>query len=148
MDLVDSKYVGLLSARLIKFKKVKKDLYNFRCPLCGDSKKQKNKTRGYIYPHSKDHLLLYKCHNCGASMSFGNLLKQLDSVLYKQYTFERFKDGHVGRGTLVEEPRFNFEAPKFKSKLDLPKAWENSYAKKYLENRKLNPDKFYYTDKF
>ena len=148
MDLVDSKYVGLLSARLLKFKKVKKDLYNFRCPLCGDSKKQKNKTRGYIYPHSKDHLLLYKCHNCGASMSFGNLLKQLDAVLYKQYAFERFKDGNVGRSTLVEEPKFNFEAPKFKPKLDLPKASENFAAKKYLENRKLDSTKFYYTDSF
>ena len=49
---------------------------------------------------------------------------------------------------VVEEPKFNFEAPQFKSKLDLPKASTNPVAKKYLENRKLNPDKFYYTDKF
>ena len=49
MDLIDSKYIGLVSTRLEKFKKVKVDLYNFRCPLCGDSKRNKNRTRGYFY---------------------------------------------------------------------------------------------------
>ena len=108
MNHVDSEFVNLVSPKLSKFKKVKADLYTFRCPLCGDSKKQKNKTRGYIFPHTKSQNFLFKCHNCGASMSFGNLLKQLDVVLYKQYVFERFKDGHVGRSNLVSEPKFNF----------------------------------------
>ena len=47
MNLVDSKYIGLVSPRLQKFKKVKNNLFNFRCPICGDSKKNKTKTRGY-----------------------------------------------------------------------------------------------------
>ena len=54
MDLTDTKYIGLVSSRLPKFKKVKADLYNFRCPLCGDSQKQKNKARGYIYAKKAD----------------------------------------------------------------------------------------------
>ena len=91
----------------------------------------------------------FKCHNCGASMSFNNFLKEIDIVLHKQYTMEKFKEGHAGgRNFVVEEPKLKFEAPKFKPKVDLPKASENPAAKKYLENRKLNPDKFYYTDKF
>ena len=49
MDHVDSKFIGLVSSRLQKFKRVKADLYNFRCPICGDSKKNKSKTRGYLY---------------------------------------------------------------------------------------------------
>ena len=147
MDLVDSKYVGLVSSRLLKFKRVKADLYNFRCPICGDSKKSKSKTRGYFYAINSN--VNFRCHNCGASMSFNNFLKQIDPVLQKQYTMEKFKEGHSGgRNFVVEEPKFTFEPPKFKPKLDLPKASENSAAKKYLENRKLNPDKFYYTDKF
>ena len=81
-------------------------------------------------------------------MTFSNFLKEIDPVIHKQYVFERFKGNKTGRGTVVEEPKFNFEAPQFKSKLDLPKASENPDAKKYLEDRKLNPDKFYYTDKF
>ena len=68
--------------------------------------------------------------------------------MHKQYVFERFKDGKTGRGTVVEEPKFNFEAPKFKPKLDLPTADVNPAAKEYLENRKLDPTKFYYTDRF
>ena len=147
MDLVDSKYVGVVSSRLLKFKRVKADLYNFRCPICGDSKKSKSKTRGYFYAINSN--VNFRCHNCGASMSFNNFLKQIDPVLQKQYTMEKFKEGHSGgRNFVVEEPKFTFEPPKFKPKLDLPKASENSGAKKYLEKRKLDPDKFYYTDKF
>ena len=37
MDFVDTKYINLISARFQKFKKVKNNLYNFRCPICGDS---------------------------------------------------------------------------------------------------------------
>ena len=146
MDHVDSNFLGLVSSRLLKFKKIKADLYNFRCPICGDSQKNKGKTRGYLYSVKAD--MNFRCHNCGASMTLSNFLKTLDPVIHKQYVFERFKGGKTGRGTVVEEPKFNFEAPKFKPKLDLPKASENPAAKSYLEKRKLNPDKFYYTDKF
>jgi hypothetical protein len=90
----------------------------------------------------------FKCHNCGANISFNNFLKQLDLTIHKQYIFEKFKEGNTGRNFTAEEPKFHFESPKFKSKLDLPKASENLDAKLYLENRKLNPDKFYYSDKF
>jgi transcription elongation factor Elf1 len=146
MDFVDTKYIGLVSSRLQKFKKVKSDLYNFRCPICGDSQKNKNKTRGYIY--SVKNNTNFKCHNCGASMSFNNFLKELDSVLHKQYTMEKFKEGHTGKNFVAEEPKFEFSKPVFKKKLDLPKASENPFTKKYLENRKLNPEKFYYANKF
>jgi hypothetical protein len=146
MDFVDVKYINLISSRFQKFKKVKNNLYNFRCPICGDSQRNKNKARGYLYQVKNN--TNFKCHNCGVNISFNNFLKQLDSVIYKQYTFEKFKDGKTGRNFTVEEPAFNFEAPKFKPKLDLPKASENPDAKLYLENRKLNPDKFYYTDTF
>ena len=146
MNLVDSKYIGLVSPRLQKFKKVKNNLFNFRCPICGDSKKNKSKTRGYLYTIKAD--VNFRCHNCGASMTFSNFLKEIDTVLHKQYVFERFKQGSTGRGSVVEEPKFNFQPPEFKEKIDLPKADSNERAKKYLERRKLNPSDFYYTDKF
>jgi len=146
MDHVDSKFIGLLSPRLQKFKKIKSDLYNFRCPICGDSQKNKSKTRGYLYAVKAD--MNFRCHNCGASMTLSNFLKEIDPVIHKQYVFERFKNGKTGRGTVVEEPKFKFETPKFKPKLDLPRASANPDAKKYLEDRKLDPTKFYYTDKF
>ena len=147
MDLVDSKYIGLVSSRLPKFKRVKANLYNFRCPICGDSQKHRNKARGYLYAVKVN--TNFKCHNCGASMSFNNFLKEIDPVLQKQYAMEKFKEGHAGgRNFVVEEPKLKFEAPQFKPKLDLPKADVNPAAKKYLEDRKLDPTKFYYTDRF
>ena len=146
MDLIDSKYIGLGSSRLQKFKRVKSDLYNFRCPICGDSQKHKNKARGYIYQVKNNSN--FKCHNCGASMSLNNFLKTIDTTLHKQYTLEKFKEGHTGRNFVAEEPTFTFKKPVFKSKLDLPKASEDPDARRYLEKRKLNPEKFYFTDSF
>ena len=146
MDLVDSKYIGLVSSRLQKFKRVKSDLYTFRCPICGDSQKNKNKTRGYLYPVKNN--TNFKCHNCGASLSFNNFLKEMDPVLHKQYTLEKFKEGHTGKGFVVEARKLEFKKPVIKKSLDLPKASSNPVAKEYLEKRKLNPEKFYFADKF
>ena len=146
MDFVDVKYINLISGRFQKFKKVKPNLYNFRCPICGDSQKNKNKARGYLYQVKNN--TNFKCHNCGINISFNNFLKQIDSVIYKQYIFEKFKEGHTGKNFTVEEPVFKFETPKFKSKINLPKASSNFDAKKYLESRKLNPDNYYYAEKF
>ena len=83
-------------------------------------------------------------------MSFNNFLKQVDPSLHKEYTLEKFKEGHTGKNFVAKEPKFEFEKPKFKKtlKIGLPKASSNQDAKKYLEDRKLDPDKFYYTDKF
>ena len=148
MDFVDVRFINLISSRLSKFKRVKPDLYNFRCPICGDSEKTKNKARGYLYRIKTN--TNYKCHNCGISLSFNNFLKQVDPALHKEYTLEKFKEGHTGKNFVAKEPKFEFEKPKFKKilKIGLPKASSNQDAKKYLEDRKLDPDKFYYTDKF
>ena len=148
MDFVDVRFINLISNRLPKFKRVKPDLYNFRCPICGDSEKTKNKARGYLYRIKTN--TNYKCHNCGISLSFNNFLKQVDPALHKEYTLEKFKEGHTGKNFVAKEPKFEFEKPKFKKtlKIGLPKASSNQDAKKYLEDRKLDPDKFYYTDKF
>ena len=147
MDIIDSKFIGLVSSRLDRFKKVKANLYNFRCPICGDSQRHKNKARGYIYQVKTN--TNFKCHNCGASLSFNNFLKQIDSSLHKQYTMEKFKEGFAGgRNFVVEEPKFEFSKPVFKKKLDLPRASEVPIAEKYLTKRGLDPTKFYFADKF
>ena len=146
MDLIDAKYISLVSSRLQKFKKVKADLYNFRCPICGDSQKNKNKARGYMYVVKNN--TNFKCHNCGASLSLNNFLKKIDTTLYKQYTLEKFKEGHTGRNFVTDEPEFKFKKPIFKKKLNLPKASENDFGKEYLTKRKLDPGKFYFAENF
>jgi hypothetical protein len=146
MDLIDSKYVGLISARLQKFKRVKADLYNFRCPICGDSSRNKNKARGYIYAVKVN--TNFKCHNCGASMSFNNFLKKLDTTLHGQYTMEKFKEGFTGKNFVVDEPKFDFKKPTFKTDILLPLCSEVECGKSYLEQRRINPKKFYFAEKF
>ena len=149
MDYVDTRFINLVSSRLQKFKKVKPDLYNFRCPVCGDSKKHKNKARGYLYAVKNN--TNFKCHNCGASLSLNNFLKEMDVTLHKQYVLEKFKSGNTGNNFVVKEPDFNFEKPKFKPKppeLDLPKASDNVASATYLERRNIDPNKFYYAEKF
>ena len=156
MDIIDSKYIGLVSSRLDKFKRVKADLYNFRCPICGDSQKHKNQARGYIYQVKTN--TYFKCHNCGASLSFNNFLKQIDSTLHKQYIMEKFKEGFAGgKNFVVDEPQFTFTSPKFRKKDicdDLVKISElntTHRAKKYLINRGIKEDilsKLYYCPNF
>ena len=146
MDLIDSKYISLVSARLDRFKRVKENLYNFRCPLCGDSQKHKNKARGYFYQVKTN--TNYKCHNCGASMSFNNFLKKIDGVLHGKYSMEKFKSGFTGKNFPAEEPKFEFEKPVFKTKIDLPLCSEVTSGRTYLESRALDPALFYYAEKF
>jgi hypothetical protein len=81
-------------------------------------------------------------------MSFSNFLKHVDAPTHKQYSLEKFKEGHTGRNFVVEEPDFKFEAPKFKKSLSIPKAFENPRSNGYLTARKLDSSKFYYTKKF
>jgi len=83
------KYLNLLSVRLEQFKRKKEFLWNFRCPVCGDSKRHKNKARGFVFQVKGK--LLYKCHNCQISIPFGKLLETQDPQLYKEYRMEKFK---------------------------------------------------------
>jgi len=92
---IDRKYLGFVSTKLEQFKQKSTDLYNFRCPYCGDSKKNKLKARGYVYRKSND--MFFICHNCGKSTTFGKLLQELDGTIYKQYALERYSNGESGK---------------------------------------------------
>ena len=155
MSYLDDKYLGLISPRLEKFKKVRAGVYNFRCPYCGDSQKHKNKARGYIYQNKADYN--FKCHNCGMTRSFTYFLKDRDQPLYDEYIMERYKEGLTGKGTVTPEPKFTFPQPKFRKKDicdELTKISElntTHRAKKYLINRGINEDtlsKLYYCPNF
>lgn len=151
MDFIDIKYINLISSRFQKFKKVKPHLYNLRCPICGDSQKNKNKARGYLYRIKNN--TNYKCHNCGVNMSFNNFLKQIDPQSHKHYVFEKFKDGHAGKNFQAEEPEDIYKRlskkPVFKkSMIDLPSAYSVEKSKRYLESRAIFSGKFYYAENF
>lgn len=87
MDWLDQKYIGFLGSRLRNFKRKSNNLYNFSCPICGDSHTMKQKARGYVY--DKNGKSVYHCHNCGASHSFSYFLKLVADDLYQQYLVEK-----------------------------------------------------------
>jgi len=151
LSYLDVKYINLISPRLTLFKRKKADLFNFRCPYCGDSQKRKNKARGYLFKIKNN--FTYKCHNCGVGRSLANFIKDQDSSLYDQYIMEKFKEGSTGKGTKTPNPKFNFSEPKFVSKgVDLERISELNTehpARVYLEQRGIKDlDYFYYAPKF
>ena len=151
MSYLDVKYIQLISPRLTLFTKKKADLFNFRCPYCGDSQKRKNKARGYLFKIKND--FVYKCHNCGVGRTLSNFIKDQDSLLHDQYVMEKFKDGRTGKGTTTPNPKFNFSPPKFsKGDVDLEKISDlntSHPARDYLEKRGIKDlDYFYYCPKF
>ena len=145
MSLVtDTTYLMQLSSRLDRFKKVRDYLWNFRCPHCGDSQRNKTKARGYVYRKKTD--LFYKCHNCGVGQSVGNLIKDIDPSLHKRYVMERYKAGETGKRK-TKTPEYKFEPPQFKPKktiIHLPSIGslpKEHYARVYYESRKI-PNQF------
>ena len=154
MDIIDVKYINLISSRLSKFKRVKPNLYNFRCPICGDSQKNKNKARGYFYQVKNN--TNYKCHNCGVNISFNNFLKKIDPTTQKQYAFEKFKEGFAGSKNFVvpkpepELDKVKESKPVFKKKIniDLPSAFDVKESEVYLHRRAIFGGNFYYAQKF
>lgn len=152
-EWIDRKYAGLLSARLDRFeiKQHQPYLANFRCPVCGDSKKNKWKARGFLF--TKKGGLFFKCHNCNHSSSLGSLIKQLDPNMYKQYVMERYAEsGHRTQSHANVATVFDFAQPTFKQKSILDELFEpvtDTPAQEYLQQRFIPKDKWsmlYYVD--
>ena len=145
---IDQKYIGTLSVRLDKFTRKGDYLYNFRCPVCGDSQTNRNKARGYVFAQKGG--LFYKCHNCSASMSLGNLIKHVDSTLYKEYCLDRYKAGETGRKA-HKDHGFVFKPVRFGSNRDdnfkgvltkLTTLSEDHEAVRYVKSRKIPKEKY------
>ena len=142
---IDRSFLLQVAPKLQRFARKKDDLFNFRCPLCGDSQKNKTKSRGYIFRKKNDYF--YMCHNCGVSTTFYNFLKQVDPNLLQEYQLERYKNGDTGNHNY---PKPDFEeykapAPVFKKSLELPTIEslpEEHFAKVYIQQRRI-PETFY-----
>ena len=137
----------LLSGRLDKFVRKKSDLYNFRCPYCGDSQKHRNKARGYFFRAKAD--MVFKCHNWGVGRTLPNFLKDQAPDLYDEYIMERYKKGTTGKGSYVPKPKF--EKPVFKKVGNLKRISSlniEHVAHKYITKRGLDPSLFFYAEKF
>lgn len=151
---LDKKYADLLSPFLKLFKWVGKDTANFRCPICGDSKKSKTKKRGYFYKQPKFDGLKFHCKNCDARHTFSYFLNLQNPSLHKEYAYEKFNHNnnfrwyqkkHEEKTKIIEEKFFNNskETNEGMDNLiplkDLPKTHK---CLEYVKSRKI-PFKFY-----
>ena len=158
MSYIDQKYINLCTSRVEKFKKVRDNLWNFRCPICGDSRKHKNKARGFIY--RKKTSFFYKCHNCGVGLTFNNFLKQINHGLHTEYLVEKYKEGELAGNTPIpDKVPFEFHPPEFDKSLNrhLDSLVKFSDLKKghpalsYVAKRQIPEqhwDKLYFAEKF
>lgn len=141
---IDLKYLKMVSCRLEGFTQKNQELYNFRCPFCGDSQKKKSRKRGFVYRKKND--LFYKCFNdAGCGTTFYNFLDRIDSSLAKEYSLERYREGE-DKNHNYTKPKLEFKPPKFKKKeINLPsikELEEDNIAKKYVLERKIPKGRF------
>ena len=138
MTFIDQKYLNIISPQLKQFKPKGNNLWNFRCPYCGDSKKSQTKARGFVYQKKND--LFYKCHNCGVGTTLGKLVQYVDSKTYDDYILERYRKGVKSNNP---EPEFSFDEPVFQSQdvlsplNSLEELSEDHPARKIVDRRKL-----------
>jgi hypothetical protein len=149
---IDKKYVSLLAPRLKQFKQRGEFLWNFRCPLCGDSHKNTVKARGYIYRKKN---FGFMCHNCGASMSLREFLKDIDPMLYREYQLEKFREDNPKERELTAQdfktkPVFDTYTKDLETAgaVRIKSFPPEFFARKYLEDRKIDLIDLYYTNDF
>lgn len=100
---VDQSFIGQMGQRLTLFRQVKNDLYNFRCPICGDSARNEFKRRAYFYKNTSGDNFGFQCHNCGASHSLYTFIDIVFPEMLKQYKFESFASSGNKKHTVIEE---------------------------------------------
>lgn len=143
----DATYLNLISSRLRNFKRKSGKLWNFSCPICGDSDKDRRKARGYVY--KSEGSLHFKCHNCGNASSFSYFLKNFDAELYAQYRLEKLGENKKRKFKEIK----SVYKPK-KRLVNLPSIHEldkDHPAKIYCVERLVSEDsmkRIYYSDDF
>ena len=152
-EWLQRKYILLLSNILEGFKETSKGTFNCRCPICGDSQKNKHKKRGY-WLH-KQGIYKYFCHNCGATRSVENFLKEFAPNLAQEYKLEVLKEGANGTSeqditNFESKPQFTSLGKKpFKELKSISQLNHNHPAKIYISGRKIPSNlhyKIFYTD--
>lgn len=147
MIWLEEKYIHLLAPRLKLFHRVKHQQWAFRCPVCGDSKKNPSKTRGGIYLPSKATQYVMGCFNCGASMLFSNFLKLQDPYLFNEFIVEKYQATQDAvpkseqKLDVVEEqqPKKRLQLKELECIADLA---DDHPAVKYLKKRKITEKHF------
>ena len=121
--------------------------FHVRCPICGDSKKNPLKKRGYYYCNSSS----YFCFNCNASMTGIQLLKTISGSDYDDIIQEYKKLKIKNHGDISSQINIGIDSLNQQNQLSvfsflnslqntIKSEWKNpltNSAINYLENRKV-----------
>lgn len=149
---IDLKYIRMLPLERITDKG--NNRFNFRCPICRDSAKNKSKKRGWIF--TQDNHFFFKCFNCGNSSTLKTFIRNYFYDFYNEYMQEKITDGGLFSSSKEKPKQKNknvlelndFESLSLQQLKDLP---INHDANLFLNKRKIPKEKvkdFYYTDDF
>ena len=156
---LDKKYASLLSVNLEKFSILTNTpfLAKFRCPYCGDSRKNKSKTRGFLYQKDSTKVA-FRCHNCGKNESFSYFLKYVNPSAYSDYRLDTYKENNpeeLDYTPVVEEKKADLESiedsPFFTMLKKVSQLPEDHPAKKYVVSRQIPSEhhyRMYYCPKY
>ncbi|AIK68361.1 DNA primase [Rhizobium phage vB_RleM_P10VF] len=129
--------------------------------MCGDSKKDPNKTRGTIYRFEGG--WMFGCYNCGHPQPFSAFLKKFDEHAYREFRLGRLVDdasfnivktekSHVTKSEVLQtEDLTSLFGGYFTKLTTLERLPESHRARQYWKSRKLPSSRlgrFYYTDDF
>lgn len=142
-----------LAPRLEKFKKQSATTFNFRCPICGDSSKNKSKARGFFL--LKGDRATFYCHNGCKPRSLANFTKEVFPDVYKQFLFSKYENWAASDEPLQaisEEEKPSVFPDKFPEVfVRLTSLPIDHVARRYVADRKI-PElyvrKMWYSDNF
>ena len=154
-SFVDKKFINLVSGQLSLFKWKSGNLANCRCPICGDSQKNKTKCRGYFY--EKNNSFFYRCHNCGFGSNIKNFLEKIAPSLASEYSMETFEE-KFGKKKKTKKKEIKMDFVPFKTKhagivftQKISVLNDDHECKQFVMNRKIPTkwhDKLFYVDDF
>lgn len=113
--------------------------WNFRCPICHDSKKSQRKRRGHYYPATNS----YYCWNCGYA---ANGIRFIADALQKSVSEVKREFLSSNMNAIKEKKLFSVPVEKKKTEyklIEIPDHWKEidpfhfPEAWKYLKDRKI-----------
>tara|TARA_R110000850_G_scaffold40159_2_gene103639 strand:+ start:1471 stop:2472 length:1002 start_codon:yes stop_codon:yes gene_type:complete len=112
---------------------------NFRCPLCGDSSKDKYKCRGWFFEQKG--AMKFKCFNCDAGNYLTKFAKEHYPSMWESFYVDNFRSRSKPKKEIEEyvPAPVKYRTQKFITINNLPK---NHPARVYITNRKI-PKRFY-----
>ncbi len=148
MSWIEQKYMNLLGSQLDQFKQKGPDLWNFRCPYCGDSEKSKKKARGYAFQKSAKYF--FHCQNCKESHSLHEFIAYVNPSLYDEFKRELFKD-NPNLGILPKVKTVRLTNDPLKELVKVSALAPSHTCKKYVVSRQIPTTyhhKLFYSDQF